>query len=84
MPDINVIETRTSVGSGVAQHSRVPSYNIPDLSDKIIRLSDHPAEEGDLSDVYKCQYKCDEGIKEVRLSFHLLNPAASSGLPESR
>ena len=83
MPGVNFVKTQTSVGSGVAQHSRVPSYNIPDLSDKIIRLSDHPAEEGSFADVYKCQYRSNEGIKEVCLPFHL-NPATSSGLPESR
>ena len=58
-----------SVASGEAQHSRVPSYSIPDLSDNIIRFGDHPAEAGDFADVYKCQYQGNEEIKEVCFRF---------------
>ena len=53
------------MASGVAQRPHVPSCSIPDLSDKIIRFSDHPTEAGGFADVYKCQYKSNEGIKDV-------------------
>ena len=51
---------------GMEQRSRGPPYSIPDLSDRITRVSGHYPEAGGFADVYKCQYKRDEGIKAVR------------------
>lgn len=42
---------------------------VPNLTDKIIHLNHGCPEVGASADVYKCQYKDDEGLKEVCVLF---------------
>ena len=64
--------------------ARVFRPAVLDLSDKIIRLSDHPTEAGSFADVYKCRYESNEGIKEVCVPSRHLNPARPYSSPGSR
>ena len=76
MPGINTIETGRQRPPEWGS-ARVFHPTVPDISDKIIRLGDHPTEAGSFADVYKCRYEGNVGIKEVCVSFYQLNPATS-------
>ena len=68
----------------VLAHSETPhqqpapiQVKVPDLSDKITRLSDQYCEVGGFADIYKCHYDSDDGVKEVCVLLHPLGSAAS-------
>ena len=50
-----------------ATPAKAPS--VPNLTDKITRLSDGFQEVGAFADIYKCLYKSNEGSKEVCVLF---------------
>lgn len=60
---------------GQSRHGQHPSATplkaplVLNLSDKITRPGDGYCETGASADVYKCQYKSDEGLKAVRAIF---------------
>ena len=83
MPGVNAIETGRQWPLEW-RSARVPHPAIPDLSDKIIRLSDHPTATGGFADVYKYRYESNEGIMEVCVPSRHLNPARPYSSPGSR